>query len=82
MFDQSTSTTVCVAVFSIAAGIAIFGFYQMIKRDSGAENDAQVIQRQFRGLAYVGIASVMMILGSLVCVKNDGLRKLWNVITY
>lgn len=75
MSDGATLCYGLVLVISIA--LVIFGFAQILGRQVAPESDAQVIQRQLRGFAWLMLSQIVLFLGAALCTGlNFDLRAL------
>jgi len=56
----------------VSIGFLVWGFMDLLKKQQSGENDVQVIQRQIRGFAFIMIAQVVLVVGSMICFGMSG----------
>lgn len=64
---------ICYLLILVASiGFLVWGFMDLLKKKQGNETDTQVISRQIRGFAFIMIAQVVLVVGSMVCFGLSG----------
>jgi len=70
---DNNGTQLCYLLMVIVSiGFLVWGFMDLLKKQQSGENDVQVIQRQIRGFAFIMIAQVVLVVGSMICFGMSG----------
>lgn len=66
---MSDSGSLCyILVLAVSVALVIYGFMLLLQKQHAGENDVQVLQRQLRGIAYLMLSQLVLVLGMSLCV--------------
>jgi uncharacterized membrane protein len=70
---MADSANLCyLLVLAVAIAFVIYGFMLLLEKQRSSENDVQVIQRQLRGVAFLILSQVILVLGLSLCLGTLG----------
>jgi hypothetical protein len=74
---MSDSGLCFIIVLAVSAGLVIYGFMQLLKKQESGESDGQTLQRQLRGFGYLMLAQIALVVGLSICVglNMDSIKK-------
>ena len=59
-------------VLAVSIAFVIYGFMLLLEKQRSSENDVQVVQRQLRGMAFLLLSQVILVLGLSLCLGSLG----------
>lgn len=73
----------CYLLILVASiGFLVWGFMDLLKKKQAGESDVQTISRQIRGFAFIMLAQVVLVVGTMVCFGlNGGMDQLGKAIS-
>ena len=84
MSKKGDGTQLCyLLVLIISIGFLVWGFMDLLKRQQPNEkSQTDVISRQVRGFAFIMMAQVVLLLGSMICLGlTGGLAQIGDAIS-